>query len=136
MRLRERERCVRGERERKEKVIEKRETSLEKKKEEERKERRGERKKFHYSVCDRTVPNLERYCSPMPNYLAFRTPHVIGFLVLVCQMPNIRAHLMLVLLYELYLISYLVTIYDGQLRLGRLGVFHLFPSCTLTHDLV
>ena len=68
----------------------KRETSLEKKKEEERErrkkgnERREKKIIFHYSICDRTVPNLERYCSLMPNYLAFRTPHVIGFLV-VCQ---------------------------------------------------
>ena len=43
----ERERCVKGEREGKERVIKKRETSLEKKKErEERNERRGERKNY------------------------------------------------------------------------------------------
>ena len=46
-RERERERCVKGEREGKERVIKKRETSLEKKKErEERNERRGERKNY------------------------------------------------------------------------------------------
>ena len=62
---------------------------------------RGERKRLiYFSICVRTVPNLERYHSPMLNLLAFGTSEVRVFLVF--GVPNAKfchlAHSMLVFL--------------------------------------
>lgn len=60
----------------------------EKKEERERREQEFKKKKIYYSICDRTVPILEWNCSPMPNYLSFKTPHVRGSLVF--GVPNAK----------------------------------------------
>ena len=36
---------------------------------------------FWFGICVRTIPNLEQYCSLVPNVLAFKTPAIRCFLV-------------------------------------------------------
>ena len=43
---------------------------------------------FFYSIFFHTIPKMERYCSCVPNIIAFRTSHRRGFLVF--GVPNAK----------------------------------------------
>ena len=97
----------------------------------ERKEKKI-RKKI-YSICVRTVSYLRRYCSGVPNFLAFGTPHEGLFLLF--GVPNAKywhlAHLMIVLYFsDLLGVNskrelFFLIIEDEQLRLNGTRIFVL-----------
>lgn len=43
---------------------------------------------FFFCICIHTIPNLERYCSSMLNFLTFKISYVRGFLVF--SVPNVK----------------------------------------------